>query len=620
MPSIITHGIVALALATKARSVRSSDRMRLLLVCIFCAIVPDIDVIGFKLGVQYNSLFGHRGFTHSFFFAALLALFGSWLFHRRIRENPRSFTLLFLLLFTVTASHTLLDAMTNGGEGVALFSPFSNHRYFFPWRPIMVSPIGVEAFLGWRGIQVLANEFLLIVFPLAAVLYFPELMKKSRTKKIISIALLLVWALALTALAGLSPLNNLTMIFNRSEHPVISLFVKQYKNPQILKSIPTTGIPDAKLVTNFLQLQRLGLFNRRLEARDSASHWASGFFPNWYGGIAGRWQNSNFTLLLRTFLGYGVPEAREIQEVLKDAAASPRKRDFLFTLSPTEKYDLALGDYNFTATKSVLAMTHNAAAWPKFWFGICNGMAAASKNHEEPFRTVDVINPNGFRIKFHPNDVKALLGHALAEVSMWTEHGTRCNVNGPDAEACRVNAGSFFLTTMNRLALAHDSFIVDGFSGTRKQFYLFDAVRVEVLQSPIAIEKLKDWAVPTPVKQLAKVRFTMDFVSTLLNDKDGDVPDEHAQGEGYYKKVGRVVVPRVLDAMLALNKDGDVIGGAWLGDEDVPDVIFFPSPEPSKDEHGRLKVTPALNWTVIKQIYQESINRSEDRAAVDFSL
>jgi hypothetical protein len=45
--------------------------------------------------------------------------------------------------FLATASHGLLDAMTDGGLGVAFFSPFDKHRYFFPWTPIRVSPIGL---------------------------------------------------------------------------------------------------------------------------------------------------------------------------------------------------------------------------------------------------------------------------------------------------------------------------------------------------------------------------------------------------------------------------------------------------------------------------------------------
>ena len=75
----------------------------------------------------------------------------------------RGMFVVFLLLFVVTASHPFLDAMTDGGEGIAFFSPFSNHRYFFPYRPIMVSPLGVGAFFGLRGLLVLANEFLLVI-------------------------------------------------------------------------------------------------------------------------------------------------------------------------------------------------------------------------------------------------------------------------------------------------------------------------------------------------------------------------------------------------------------------------------------------------------------------------
>jgi hypothetical protein len=63
-------------------------------------------------------------------------------------------------------SHTLLDAMTSGGLGVAFFSPFSNERYFFPWRPIRVSPIGVD-FFGEAGVAVLRSELIWVWIPCA---------------------------------------------------------------------------------------------------------------------------------------------------------------------------------------------------------------------------------------------------------------------------------------------------------------------------------------------------------------------------------------------------------------------------------------------------------------------
>ena len=70
-----------------------------------------------------------------------------------------------VLYFTlVTLSHPLLDAMTNGGLGVALFAPFSAQRYFFPFRPIEVSPIGMR-FFSERGLEVLASEVVWVWLP-----------------------------------------------------------------------------------------------------------------------------------------------------------------------------------------------------------------------------------------------------------------------------------------------------------------------------------------------------------------------------------------------------------------------------------------------------------------------
>ena len=44
-----------------------------------------------------------------------------------------------------------------GGLGVALAWPFSNERFFAPWRPIPVAPIGL-GFLSSRGMVVAAVE------------------------------------------------------------------------------------------------------------------------------------------------------------------------------------------------------------------------------------------------------------------------------------------------------------------------------------------------------------------------------------------------------------------------------------------------------------------------------
>src|SRR5439155_6182350 len=51
-----------------------------------------------------------------------------------------------LLVFGVLASHGLLDTLTDGGLGAALLWPLHLTRYFAPWRPIPVAPIGLDFF------------------------------------------------------------------------------------------------------------------------------------------------------------------------------------------------------------------------------------------------------------------------------------------------------------------------------------------------------------------------------------------------------------------------------------------------------------------------------------------
>ena len=159
MPTIISHPapILALGAALGFRHIP----LRLLCVAAFFSIAPDLDVIGFRLGIQYADLLGHRGFSHSLLFALISGCFAAlcapWLHCRRI--------LAFGLIFAAVASHILLDAATTGGLGVAAFWPLSNERYFLPWRPIRVSPLNPRVFLSERGVAVILSELLWIWLP-----------------------------------------------------------------------------------------------------------------------------------------------------------------------------------------------------------------------------------------------------------------------------------------------------------------------------------------------------------------------------------------------------------------------------------------------------------------------
>ena len=161
MPTILSHAVFASA-GGKAYFSQPMPR-RFWVLTTTCAMLPDVDAIGFAFGVPYNSVWGHRGLTHSIAFALLVGFFAGMLAFGKRQVGPGRLQL--VSYFTlVTLSHPLLDAMTNGGLGVALFAPFSAQRYFFPFRPIEVSPIGMR-FFSERGLEVLASEVVWVWMP-----------------------------------------------------------------------------------------------------------------------------------------------------------------------------------------------------------------------------------------------------------------------------------------------------------------------------------------------------------------------------------------------------------------------------------------------------------------------
>jgi inner membrane protein len=162
VPSIISHAVASVAITSCFYG--GSVPTRVWVAGAVCSMVPDLDVIGFRLGVGYGDFWGHRGFSHSLLFAALLAGVGLLLlFPNGASGMSRGY--LFAYLFLATASHGFLDALTNGGLGVAFFSPLDNTRYFLPWTPIRVSPIGISTFFSARGLAVLRSELLWIWLP-----------------------------------------------------------------------------------------------------------------------------------------------------------------------------------------------------------------------------------------------------------------------------------------------------------------------------------------------------------------------------------------------------------------------------------------------------------------------
>ncbi len=163
MASAFAHGIAAATMGSVFKTKRLPPRFWVL--GIICSILPDADVLTFAFGVSYGDVWGHRGFSHSLVFALLLALLVTFSYFKDAAPLSGAWFRLVSYFALCTASHGLLDGMTNGGLGIAFFAPFDNTRYFLPWQPIQVSPIGIAAFFSSWGAQVLLSEMIWVAAP-----------------------------------------------------------------------------------------------------------------------------------------------------------------------------------------------------------------------------------------------------------------------------------------------------------------------------------------------------------------------------------------------------------------------------------------------------------------------
>jgi hypothetical protein len=270
-------------------------------------------------------------------------------------------------------------------------------------------------------------------------------------------------------------------------------------------------------------------------------------------------------------------------------------REELARLSPTEKYDLVRGikdqrgEYIYTFTRRVLG-ARNIGATRAYWEGICHGWAPASINHAEPM-PVDVTNPDGIVIPFGSADVKAMLDYRYAypEDSGVNQLGYRCDDklsekgNWGRGKCGGVNAGAFHVALTNYIGLRHTAFIADAFHGDEvwnNAVYAYDFKVVEKRNGTIAL------AAPGTVRSVL-IHATVKFPS-----------DDERFGPQWDATVGReeVLVPEYgtpitaefrnklntgfrydvgeYDYWLDLGKDDVILGGSWAG-FDRPDYLWI---------------------------------------------
>lgn len=265
--------------------------------------------------------------------------------------------------------------------------------------------------------------------------------------------------------------------------------------------------------------------------------WSGYFWPANKGGIAQRWQASNDKFPWQ-YRSPGLNEIRGMSEQEIDK------------LSPSEKYDIFMGDYSYALTRFEAERTdqNNPS-----WWGLCNGRSSAALIHKEPTARA-VTNMDGIRIRFSSADLKALLSLAHEKVDRdlvrWRYIGFRCNQSvsseDEDLRCDDTNAGSFHLALVHQINVLREGFVMDRTRDTEVWNRPVYAYRSEVLGEQGPSER----AAPGTVREL-KLRTEVD-VADMIN------PRQQAQG----------AVPKTKTYTyrytIELDEFGRIIGGEWL--------------------------------------------------------
>jgi hypothetical protein len=314
--------------------------------------------------------------------------------------------------------------------------------------------------------------------------------------------------------------------------------------------------------------------------------WAGDYWPMYQGGLGARYADPKFPRSESFKINY----AYYLTNYLKEPKADPEE---LQRLSPAEKYDLMLGDKQWSLTRSVWTegkVYLDSAGKVETWFGICHGWAPAAFSIPEPQKAFDLdLNDGRGVMRVYPHDLKGMISQLWAQASFdYNFLGGRCNDKNPktDSNGRVISSECFDINPSTwHLALIH-------WLGKERQSFVLDATYdYEVWNQPIAsyqlsyfnpenqkIGALKDSIIPysdlkrDPYKKYRSpdTRYLVGVISRIQYV----VEESASQSDSISDPLDRLVsVSYYYD--LELDKDYNIIGGEWY-QEAHPDMLWKP--------------------------------------------
>lgn len=273
--------------------------------------------------------------------------------------------------------------------------------------------------------------------------------------------------------------------------------------------------------------------------------WSDTYWPSREGSINQRWNQEN-----PVGFKYDSPTRNQVLQMSKEQLAK---------LSPSEKYDIAMGRYDYPLRSAVSSIATPRA---RSWAGLCHGWAPASLVIPEP-APMEFVNPEGVVVPFGASDIKGLISYFTAyNAKFQTQQvGLRCENIGRvfNTKACNdINAASLHIILANELGIKKQGFVAEidpGGQVWNQPVYGFDA-KIIGSASPA------DGAYRAV--QVQAYMYYGDELETPLWDA--------VLGTKQYK-----FDKKELNYYLDLDQADRIVGGRWVNKYDHPDFIWRPS-------------------------------------------
>jgi hypothetical protein len=229
----------------------------------------------------------------------------------------------------------------------------------------------------------------------------------------------------------------------------------------------------------------------------------------------------------------------------------------LMRLSPTEKYDLFRGRYDYPL-KSLIERVDSDPKAPE-WSGICDGWTAASIEFREP-RPVTRINPEGVVIPFGASDIKGLISYAAARQPLDSiVVGRYCPFGlGLGFRNCQdLNPGAYHVILGNEIGIRKSPFPGEVDPGHEAWNQPIVGYEFSVLGSALGESN------GTALRVHSKLRYVEELDQSQWDPVTGTSAELFAIQESDY--------------ILELDSAGKVTGGRWISKYRHPDVFWRPT-------------------------------------------